>query len=647
VWIVAVLVALPDPAYEGTYFWGAYHQDSLGPQPVAVSNPDTITAARVRLEAATGVLDEVDVPPGGAVILELPWQEFMLPYTGVEPLAYHLASDRPVTAAQFNGWLGSMDSSRLLPESASGTEHLVFARQGGISLLAVVASREGTEVTVVPTADTYGDGPVPRLRAGEEFTTTLGAFDVLSLAVEDGTNSDLTGTVVFSTTPVTVFGGNTGVTVPSGFGAADHLEEQMLPLRYWGTGYLAARSAVRKREFPLPGDDPDGAPDVWRILASSEATEVTTDPPQPGTPVLLDRGEFVEFESREPFAVTATKPVAVAQYLVGSLYLEAGGYGDPALVMLVPTPLFTPRHIVHLLEGGFRRSYLVVVAPEGETVLVDGAPVPGGEFQPIGASGFAAAQVTLWEDPITGLPEGEGTLRVEAGVPIAVYAYQYDIAGSQAYPGGMRFEEINVTVVCDAGGPYAVPCQGPETQVVLAAGGSSDPQGNPLTYRWQALDAFVTLDDPSLEAPTATVAGTGARRVRLTVDDGASRKSCEAEIMVLPGDPVGEVPTGEPVPLRVRRDGEVLDLLFGEALGNPWGYNIYEGQIGQYYSHGSLGCLGIPVEEAPGVLGLETALPSGSRYYLLTATGCGGEGPSGFSSAGEERDPDRNACGSE
>jgi len=644
-WIV--LSALPGLAAEGTSFWGAFLPGLERPLRIAVSNPDPFMTARVHLEVATGILEEASVPPGGTVLFGLPLEPYLLPWTGVEPLAYRIVSNRPVTTAQFNGSFGSMDASRLLPESALGEEHLILSYQGSLSLLGIVALRpEGTEVTVVPAADTRGGGPVPPLRAGEEFTYTLGAFDVLTLSAAD--RADLTGTVVFSTSPVAVFGGNLATTVPSGVSASDHLEEQMLPLRYWGTHYLAARSAIRRQEFPLPGDDPDGAPDIWRVLASADGTEVTTDPPQPGTPVTLDRGEFVELESREAFAVLATKPVGVAQYLVGAMYEEAGGWGDPALLTLVPTPLFTPRHIVHLLEGTLRRNYLVAVAPDGGTVLLDGTPIPGAQFQPIGSSGFAAAQVTLWEDPIVGLPVGQGTRRVEAAVPIAVYAYQYEIGGGQSWSGGMRFEEINVTVVCDAGGPYAAPCEGPETQVVLDAAGSSDPQGNPLSYRWQALDPSISLDDPSLAAPTATVAGTGgAFCVRLTVDDGASRKSCEAEITILPGEPTGEVPAAEPVPLRVRRDGEVLDLLFGEASGSPWGYNLYEGRIGVYYSHAPLSCLAAPVEEAPGVLVLETPLPAGNRYYLVTATGCGGEGPSGFSSAGEERDPDRNACGSE
>lgn len=90
------------------------------------------------------------------------------------------------------------------------------------------------------------------------------------------------------------------------------------------------------------------------------------------------------------------------------------------------------------------------------------------------------------------------------------------------------------------------------------------------------------------------------------------------------------------VPMLLRKSGADLVLSYQEIAG-AGGYNVYEGSIGTWYSHGGApsdlcGATSIP---AAGGRRETTMTPStGNRYYLVTAYGAT-EGPSGFSSTGE------------
>jgi hypothetical protein len=99
-----------------------------------------------------------------------------------------------------------------------------------------------------------------------------------------------------------------------------------------------------------------------------------------------------------------------------------------------------------------------------------------------------------------------------------------------------------------------------------------------------------------------------------------------------------------PEQLRLAKDPAGQRLSF-EDLGFPvTGYNVYEGAIGSWYSHGSVAC------DAPvGRTGtrLDQVVPDapGSRYYLVTASTSCEEGTAGYDSVSTERDPSRLGCG--
>lgn len=106
-----------------------------------------------------------------------------------------------------------------------------------------------------------------------------------------------------------------------------------------------------------------------------------------------------------------------------------------------------------------------------------------------------------------------------------------------------------------------------------------------------------------------------------------------------------------PVPLDLKIVPASTVRFTWQDLGAGYQYNLYAGTIGSYYSHGAgqISCsgLGAGVSCDGSSCALDkpnAALPGGDLYFLVTATGFGQEGTSGFSSAGLEREPAQNSC---
>src|SRR5690606_12852638 len=105
--------------------------------------------------------------------------------------------------------------------------------------------------------------------AGETGKIKLNRFDVLqvgSSALGDMNfpKHDLSGTVVSADKPIWVMGATECAFVPWGVGYCNHLQEQMIPLEYWGKKYIGPHSPARADE-----------PHIWRVYAGKDGVTVT------------------------------------------------------------------------------------------------------------------------------------------------------------------------------------------------------------------------------------------------------------------------------------------------------------------------------------------------------------------------------------
>jgi subtilisin family serine protease len=86
---------------------------------------------------------------------------------------------------------------------------------------------------------------------------------------------------------------------------------------------------------------------------------------------------------------------------------------------------------------------------------------------------------------------------------------------------------VNIPPVCDANGPYTAECS---LITTLDGTGSSDPNGDALTYLWDGpfTGAPTIGSTPSVVFPTPT----GLKTVSLTVNDGLESSQCNAQVTV-------------------------------------------------------------------------------------------------------------------
>ncbi len=442
------------------------------------------------------------VKPGFLAALKLPDPAWKLTGTSLDGTeiadkAFEISSNVPIIAYQFNPLenfgVFSNDASLLLPEHVLGQHYYVMTRRQNFiahpSYLTVVgAGTQGksVNVTVQVTAPTMAAKNVPALKKGQTFKLSLAPGRVFNLETA-AIGADLTGSRVDADGPIAVFAGSEAANVPDtnnclkGAGqpigkcenggwacktiadcpvtcCADHIEQQLFPVSSWGKTYVATKLKKRGLE-----------PDVWRVMAANNGTNITTKPPQ-GSKLVLNAGEFFEFASKADFTIAADKPILVGQFMasanapdpnndlctaqqlgqkVCATYLAKTGkglacqkhtdcpnvpqqqdakIGDPAFILAVAEERWLS-HYVFLTPDKYKHSYVNIVRAKGVAVALDGKSVGAGKFSGVPGSQFDVARLAL----------NPGGHVIAATQPVGVVVYGWDEFVSYGYPAGAGF----------------------------------------------------------------------------------------------------------------------------------------------------------------------------------------------------------------
>lgn len=330
--LTSIVCAQPSASLEGTRFVFAVPQNyrsvatnaaiaskqKVEPPVITIGLSSTVgTQARIRCAGGIDTTVAVTTNAISYVSVDAASAEVASSMTSASGRSFEITSTAPIAVTVASVRYQTTESFRPWPVDMLGTEYRLMGYTKLapvlISTATITAVEDDTEVIVEPSTPLTTDVTTIRLRAGQTFAVTA--------AFRQEHTSDLTGTLVRSSKPVSVVSGHTCAYVPARVEACNVLLEQMPPVSRWGDQHFASVPYYRSQG-------------IVRVLAHHDGTSITVNGRQS---VALEAGAFHEISSSEPLAILATKPVLVASFSQG--YKNGDGIGDPSYAIVPPASM--------------------------------------------------------------------------------------------------------------------------------------------------------------------------------------------------------------------------------------------------------------------------------------------------------------------
>jgi len=384
--------------------------------------------------------------------------------------AYHLVASVPVTVYQFSaleyqgmggptgkswsacpgnsvcqqtlGPIGcysfSNDASLLLPSTAMTGNYRVTghggwgaAMMGSYMAITATAANTTVAVHVSSTGGVTAGGGITATAAGGTLMLQMGQGDVAELVGASVDASDLSGTLVTANNPVQVITGLPCLDVPDTAPACDHVEESNLPAETLGKDYIVSQPT---------GPHGSIVGQEVRIIGNFDNTQLTYSSQPSGCPTTINAGQVVDCGIvAQDFEVKGNNSFAVAIFTQGASVVDPAAQppsqeGDPDESMMVAVPQYRTKY-VFLAPTDYQENYLVVTAPTGAVLGLDGANVTATPA-PVGSTGFGIIRVPLG-------PGQAGAHVLTSTQPVGIQVMGYGAYTSYQYPGGLDLVHIS------------------------------------------------------------------------------------------------------------------------------------------------------------------------------------------------------------
>jgi hypothetical protein len=404
------------PDSKGTEFWLMFNGNLNG----SGENVDLFIAGDIPTTGLVeipglGFSQVFNVIPGVVTTVDLPLSVRLNSSDIIENKGVHITADNEVTVYGLNQRDSTTDAFLGLPVDILGTEYINLGYENvnvvNGTQFGVVATTDNTTVTITPTESTSGHP------AGVDYNIILNQGQAYQLRNTSSSPADLSGSIITSDNPVAVFGGHQCANIPAGYVACDHIVEQIPPVNTWGQSFVTFPLATRT------------SGDTFRILASDDLTTVNIN----GINVaLLNRGELFETILVNASTINADKPVLVAQYSNSTSIDNVTS--DPLEAIVPPLEQYLAGYTVSTPATQISINYINLVVPDAAigSVTLDGVVIPGGDYTPIGLTGFSgtAQKIDLGSHTLAG------------PLPFGVLSYGFDSYDSYGYPGGLALAKV-------------------------------------------------------------------------------------------------------------------------------------------------------------------------------------------------------------
>jgi hypothetical protein len=336
----------------------------------------------------------------------------------------------------------SNDASLLLPATTLSGDYIVMSwpsRGNTSSFFAVTATQDGTHVKLKGRGKFRPGGGVSREGTGE---IALDRGDVLQVLSSHGMDSeDASGSIVHADKPVQVIGGHSCANIPDpATPACDHLEQALFPTQILGTQYIVSYPAAVASQSPF----------VMRISAVEANTKVEFEPAvhapitlgPDDAPFEITIGKFTRGTAGErgseelpvDVLVNSTKPIVIAQYMLGQAAVPSGA-GDPSMALVVPVLQYR-REYTFTASTTYDSNFINVIAPIGAAITLDGSLLTA-DAKDVGESLYHVLRARLPD-------QGTGVHHIESDAPFGLVVYGYGRYTSYMYPGGLDLDRITV-----------------------------------------------------------------------------------------------------------------------------------------------------------------------------------------------------------